>query len=111
VLYELREYTVVPGKLPALIKRFTDHTLRLFEKNGIDVVFISHTEFGENSIGEVVYVVRWQSYQQLEEAWSRFLADPEWVQVKKDSERDGPLNSAVRRRLLNTRPFGVGGDG
>jgi hypothetical protein len=105
VLYELREYTAVPGKLPALVKRFNDHTLELFEKRGIDVVFISHTEFGENSTGEIVYLVRWDSYQQLQETWSRFLSDPEWVRVKQDSERDGPLVAAVRRRMLNTNPF------
>ncbi|MHA6780747.1 NIPSNAP family protein [Pseudonocardia saturnea] len=105
MLYELREYTVVPGRLPALIARFTDHTLELFAKHGFDVEFISHTEFGENSIGEVVYVVRWESYQQMQDGWAGFLADPEWQRVKADSEKDGPLNSAVRRRLLNTAPF------
>lgn len=105
MLYELREYTVVPGRLPALIARFADHTLGLFAKHGIDVEFISHTEFGENSIGEVVYVVRWESYQQMQDGWAGFLADPEWQRVKADSEKDGPLNSAVRRRLLNTAPF------
>lgn len=105
MLYELREYTAVPGKLPALVKRFNDHTLELFEKFGIDVVFIAHTEFGDNSTGEIVYLVRWSSYQELADTWSRFLTDPEWVEVKKDSERDGPLVSAVRRRMLNTNPF------
>jgi hypothetical protein len=105
VLYELREYTAVPGRLPALVKRFNDHTLELFERFGIDVVFISHTEIGENSTGEIVYLVRWRSYQEIADTWSRFLTDPEWVQVKKDSERDGPLVSAVRRRILNTNPF------
>lgn len=78
--------------------------MTLFEKHGIEVAFISHTEFGDNSIGEVVYAVRWESYQQ-QEGWSAMLADPEWHQVKADSERDGPLNSAVRRRLLTTAPF------
>ena len=76
-----------------------------FKRHGIDVVFISQTELGENSIGEVVYVVRWDSYQQLQDGWSRFLADPEWQRVKAQSEQDGPLNSAVRRRLLNSLPF------
>ena len=105
MLYELREYTVVPGKLPALVQRFNNHTLALFKKHDIDVVFISQPELGENSIGEVVYVVRWDSYQQLQDGWSRFLADPEWQRVKSQSEQDGPLNSAVRRRLLNGLPF------
>ena len=105
MLYELREYTAVPGKLPDLIQRFNAHTLGLFEKHGIDVAFISHTEFGDNSTGEIVYAVAFTSYDQLEESWARFLADPDWRRVKKDSERDGPLVAQVRRRLLSTRPF------
>ncbi|MBW0089595.1 NIPSNAP family protein [Pseudonocardia sp. KRD-184] len=112
MLYELREYTAVPGRFPALVKRFNDHTLELFEKRGIDVVFIAHAELGENSTGEIVYLVRWDSYQQLADTWAAFFVDPEWVQVKQDSERDGPVVSAVRRRILNTNPFErQGGDG
>src|SRR3954463_13601843 len=34
-LYELRTYTVVPGRLPALNTRFAEHTMKLFEKHGI----------------------------------------------------------------------------
>jgi hypothetical protein len=105
VLYELREYTVVPGRLPALITRFNDHTLTLFEKHGFVLEFIAHTEFGENSINEVVYALRWDSYQEMQDGWAAFMSDPEWQRVKADSERDGPLNAAVRRRVLNTAPF------
>ncbi|WP_226370221.1 NIPSNAP family protein [Pseudonocardia oceani] len=77
-------------------------------RGNLNVAFMSHTEFGENSLGEVVYAVRWESYQQMQDGWSKFLADPEWQRVKADSERDGPLNGAVRRRLLNTAPFDAG---
>ena len=34
-VYELRTYTVLPGRLPALHKRFADHTMKLFEKHGM----------------------------------------------------------------------------
>ncbi len=34
MLYELRVYTAVPGKLPELHARFRDHTNRLFAKHG-----------------------------------------------------------------------------
>lgn len=105
MLYELREYTAAPGKLPALVQRFNDHTLDLFRKHGIDIVFMSHTELGDNSTNELVYAVRFSSYEQVETTWAGFLADPEWQRVKRDSERDGPLVTQVRRRLLTTRPF------
>src|SRR4249920_1285715 len=34
-VYELRTYTTLPGRLPALNKRFADHTMKLFEKHGM----------------------------------------------------------------------------
>ena len=34
-VYELRTYTVLRGRLPALHKRFAEHTLKLFEKQGM----------------------------------------------------------------------------
>ena len=41
MIYELREYTVVPGRMPELVKRFNNYTFRLFKKYGIDCVFCS----------------------------------------------------------------------
>ncbi len=105
MLYELREYEAVPGRLAALVARFRDHTLGLFERHGIEVVFISVTEFGENSNNELVYVVRFESYQQMQERWAAFQGDPEWQQVRRDSEKDGPLVARLSRRLLNAAAF------
>jgi hypothetical protein len=35
MIYELRIYQCVPGRLPVLLKRFEDHTLKIWEKHGI----------------------------------------------------------------------------
>ena len=35
MLYELRIYECVPGRLPDLLKRFDTITLKLWEKHGI----------------------------------------------------------------------------
>jgi hypothetical protein len=34
-VYELRTYTTLPGRLPALNKRFAEHTMQIFEKHGM----------------------------------------------------------------------------
>src|SRR6266436_3665290 len=34
-VYELRVYHVIEGKLEDLLRRFRDHTMKLFEKHGI----------------------------------------------------------------------------
>lgn len=105
VIYELREYQTVPGRMPALIARFRDHTLELFARHGLEVVFMSQTEFGDNITNELVYVLAFTDHGELHARWASFLGDPEWQQVKADSERDGPIVAAVRRRVLTTAPF------
>jgi hypothetical protein len=105
VIYELREYETVPGRMPALLRRFRDHTLELFHRHGLSVVFISQTEFGDNITNELVYVLQFEDHAQLHARWASFLADPEWHKVKADSEVDGPIVAAVKRRLLTTAPF------
>ena len=35
MIYEMRSYRAMPGRLPDLIKRFDTITLKLFEKHGI----------------------------------------------------------------------------
>jgi NIPSNAP len=37
-VYELRTYTTAEGKLDALNARFRDHTVRLFQKHGMESV-------------------------------------------------------------------------
>lgn len=37
-IYELRVYTTCPGRMPALLARFKDHTLRIWERHGIEPV-------------------------------------------------------------------------
>jgi hypothetical protein len=105
VLYELREYESVPGRMPALVARFRDHTLGLFEKHGLELVFMTVTEFGANSNNELVYVLRFQSYQEMQERWAAFQGDPEWRRVRQESEKDGPLVARLSRRLLNAAAF------
>jgi hypothetical protein len=35
MIYELRIYTTIPGRMPNLLARFENHTLRIWEKHGI----------------------------------------------------------------------------
>ena len=40
MLYELRIYHCMPGKLPAVLTRFETATVKLFEKHGIQPVWL-----------------------------------------------------------------------
>jgi hypothetical protein len=105
VIYEIREYVTVPGRMPALVRRFNEHTFGFFEKHGMEVTFISLTEVGENSNNELVYGLRFEDYADLERKWAAFQGDPEWQRARADSEADGPIVAQIRRRILNPSRF------
>ena len=105
MIYEIREYTTVPGRMPALVKRFNEHTLRLFQRHGMDLDFISLTAVGDNSNNELVYVLRFADYAELERKWAAFMSDPEWQRARAESEVDGPIVARINRRILNPAPF------
>lgn len=108
MIYELREYTAVLGRMPALVKRFNEHTLKLFEKHDINCVFCSLTDVGDNSNNELVYLVRFDSAADRDEKWAQFVSDPEWVKARQQGEEaaGGPLVASIRNRILSPALFG-----
>ena len=107
MIYELREYKTVPGKMPAMVKRFNDDSFRLFKKHGMEVVFMSLTTFGQDTINELVYVLKFDSEQDMASKWAAFYADTEWHAVRDASEADGPLVVTVSRRVLSPDAFNL----
>lgn len=105
MIYEIREYTTVPGRMPALVRRFKDHTLSIFARLGMEVTFMSLTEFGDDSNNELVYVMKFDSYDDMAAKWATFQADPEWQAVRRASEEDGPIVARISRRVLNPGLF------
>lgn len=105
MLYELREYVAVPGRLPALIERFNEITIPLFAKHGMELLQIGRTAIGEHSFGELVYVLRFEDAADMDAKWATFIEDPQWVAGESASEADGALIQTLRRRLLDPGPF------
>lgn len=104
MIFELRIYTVHPGKMGALQARFRDHTVRLFEKHGI-----TNVGYWTNSIGgrtdELWYMLGFSDAAQRAEAWATFAADPEWQAARSASEADGPLVHHIENRLMAPTNF------
>jgi nuclear transport factor 2 (NTF2) superfamily protein len=78
MIYELRTYRCVPGRMAALLSRFQNETLRIWEKHGIRQAGFWTTLIGK-STQEITYMLVWDSMAGRERRWGAFLADPEWV--------------------------------
>ncbi len=108
MIYELRIYTVHPGRMGALQARFRDHTVTLFEKHGI-----KNIGYWTNVIGgasdELWYMVAFENLGDRQKAWASFGADPDWQKARADSEKDGPIVLRIENRIMaptNFSPLG-----
>lgn len=104
MVYELRIYDCLPGRLPALLKRFQDHTLTLWDKHGIQQAGFFTTLIGENH-QRLTYFIRWDSLAERETKWSAFTSDPAWHQARDDSERDGQILVNISSQFLTPTAF------
>ncbi|HZA21475.1 MAG TPA: NIPSNAP family protein [Dehalococcoidia bacterium] len=98
MIYELRIYETVPGRLLALNDRFANHTLGFFKRHGIHVVGFWTEEIGTSN--QLVYMLGFDSLADREKKWAAFQADLDWNRVRSESERDGPINARVHNRIL-----------
>jgi len=105
MIYELRVYHAVPGRLPDMIARFKDHTVPIWETHGIRPVGFWTTTIGESGDYELTYMLSWASLADRETRWTAFQNDPAWKKAREESERDGPIVANISNRILAPTSF------
>jgi hypothetical protein len=104
-VYELRVYHANPGKLDALHTRFRDHTITIFNKHNMKSV--GYWVPQDNKDNVLIYVLEHPSREAATKDWAAFNADPEWVKVKADSEKDGKLVDHVDDTYMNPTDYSM----
>ncbi len=104
MLYELRIYECVPGKLPDLLKRFDTITLKLWEKHGIKQAGFWTTVIGELN-QTLYYFVTWESLAEREKKWNAFQSDPDWTSARAKTEENGAIVANVKNFILTPTQF------
>jgi NIPSNAP len=90
-VYELRVYHAYEGKLDDLLKRFREHTTKLFEKHGIkNVAYWTPLDEPAKS-ATLIYILEHPSREAAAANWKAFQDDPEWKSVRDKSEENGKL--------------------
>ena len=103
MIHELRIYEAVPGKLPELNKRFETITLGLWEKHGIRQAGFWTAEIGTSN--ELIYLLEWNDLVEREQKWGAFMADPEWIEKRAQTEANGPLVARIRNSILRPTSY------
>ncbi len=103
MLYELRVYVAPPEKLPALIRRFSDHTKGYLDKHGINMMgcWTEEKEAGN----QLICILTFGSMGDREERWGAFQADAGWQRVRAETESEGPLADEVCNTFMRLTPY------
>jgi len=104
MIYELRIYHCVSGRLPALLKRFDTITLKLWEKHGIRQAGFWTVAIGPSN-QDLYYLLQWESLAEREQKFGKFMNDPDWLKARAETEKDGPIVASLQNMILQPTSF------
>jgi hypothetical protein len=104
MIYELRIYYCVPGRLPAVMKRFETITLKIWERHGIRQAGFWTTLVGSSN-QSLTYLLAWESMAERETKWTAFQSDADWIAKRAETEKDGALVSNIVNEFLAPTSF------
>ncbi|MEM7393681.1 MAG: NIPSNAP family protein, partial [Verrucomicrobiota bacterium] len=91
-LYELRIYTAKEGRFQHVIKRFRNHTDRIFKKRHLESIgYWIPTEGTAKKKRRFIYILKHASRYEAYRNWVHFNNDREWEAVLDTPEFRGPL--------------------
>lgn len=101
-IYEMRTYTTLNGKLDALLARFRNHTVALFEKHGMTNIGYWIPKDKPNTL---IYVLAYKDMAAAKAAWEAFRNDPDWVKARTESEAAGKIVEKVESVYMDPADF------
>ena len=104
MIYELRVYHCVPGRLPDLIKRFDTLTLPLWEKHGIKQAGFWTVAIGPSN-QDLYYMLKWESLDDRAKRFAGFQADPAWASGRAETEKNGQIVASITNTILQPTSF------
>jgi hypothetical protein len=104
MIHELRIYHCVSGRLPALLKRFDTITLKIWKRHGIRQAGFWTVEVGPSN-QDLYYLLEWENLAERDEKWTAFQSDPEWIEKRAETERDGAIVATLENLFLKPTAF------
>ncbi len=104
MVYEMRVYTCVPGRLPDLLKRFQTITLPMWDTHGIRQAGFWTTLVGPSSHA-LTYLLAWESLAEREAKWTAFQTSPAWLDARAETEKNGPIVADIANSFLQPTAF------
>jgi hypothetical protein len=104
-VYELRIYHTAPGKLPDLLTRFREHTIKIFDQHGMkSIAYWVPIDEPEKS-NTLIYILYHPSREAAAANWKSLQDDPNWKSVKEKSEANGKIVEKVDSTFMSLANF------
>jgi hypothetical protein len=105
-VYEMRTYYTEPGKLPDLMARFRDHTVKLFEKHGmVNIGYWVPADAKDGAGSKLIYLLEHKSREAAKASFKAFGGDPAWQDARKKSEAGGKIVAKVESIFLTPTDY------
>jgi heme-degrading monooxygenase HmoA len=99
MIHQLRIYEIFEHNKTAFHNRFRDHAARIMQTYGFNIIAMWEAKTDRGT--EFVYLLAWQDQETMRSAWSRFMADEEWKDIKRiTSAQHGDLVGEIEDRVL-----------
>nr|MCU0449526.1 NIPSNAP family protein [Bernardetiaceae bacterium] len=91
-VFELRIYHAYPNRLPDVLARFRNHTVKLFEKHGMqNLVYFTSIPQKADEASVLYYFLAHRDQAAGKASFDTFVKDPAWIQVRDASEANGKI--------------------
>ncbi|MGI4831194.1 MAG: NIPSNAP family protein [Janthinobacterium lividum] len=108
-VYELRVYHLNSGTEPKILDRFRTRETAIFKRLGMQPVAywvaIDGPALLPGGGGTLIYILRHHSRAAADASWAKFRADPEWVALKTETEKNGPFVATQEHTFMKLTDF------
>jgi heme-degrading monooxygenase HmoA len=99
MIQQLRIYEIFEHNKAAFHERFRDHAWRIMRTYGFNIVGMWESRADGRT--EFVYLLDWPDEAAKRAAWTGFMADEEWKEIKRvTNAKHGDLVGAIEDRML-----------
>ena len=104
MIHQLRIYEIFEHNKQAFHERFRDHAMRIMAKYDFRIVAMWEVKNGART--EFVYLLEWPDEPTMKDRWAKFMADPEWSAIKKETgAKYGKLVGEIQDRTLKLTDY------
>ena len=104
--FDLRIYSVLPGKLDAFRNRWRDHGVPIYERHGLHSIgwWLAEKKDADGN-DQFICLLAGESIPAIQKSIGEFHKDADWIRVEKETEAGGKLRSGVTAHKLTPPDF------